>query len=977
MSIFRKNTHNRAPRDLPTESIPVVGAKHASHSKLGGFAKYIRRLAVPIILAGLALVVGLNTLVPSLTKVGEMRTVSMMPEDAASTIAMKRSGEVFKEFTSTSSVMVVLEGDERLGKEAHEYYDQVIAKLRADTKHVEHVQDLWGDRLTATGAESADGKAAYVQVNTAGNQGESLANESIKAVTEITKSFPTPQGVKVYVTGSAAMTADQELAGNRSMEMIEGATIVVILIMLLLVYRSVVTVLVALSMVGIGVGTASGMVALLGYANLIGLTTFATTLLTVMAIAAATDYAIFLIGRYHEARNAGEDREQAYYTMFRGTAHVVLGSGLTIAGATFCLHFTRMPLFHSLGIPLAIGMVVVVVTSLTVGAALIAVVTRFGNALEPKVKTRERGWRKIGAAVTRWPGPILVAATAITLVGILVVPTYTTSYNDRMYLPDTLPATSGFKAADRHFSPARMNPEMLMIESDHDLRNSGDFLIIDRVAKRVTQVPGVSRVMTITRPQGIAMARSTIPFLVGMQGVNSEMSRKYNEDRTADMLKQADEMDRTLGTMTRMVALMKEMRDIMGDTADKMRIMVADVKELSYHIGDFEDFFRPIRNYLYWEPHCYDIPICFTLRSIFDAIDGIDKLVDNVGGLVANIERIEQALPKMIDLMEPMVGRLSILKNLMMTGYTTQKALADQAKESQKNATAMGEAFDQAKNDDSFYLPPEIFDNPEFQTGIKNFVSPDGHAVRFIISHEGDPLTPEGIERVETIRQAVKEAMKTTPWEGSKIYLGGPASMFKDMQEGTNLDLLIAVIGSLCLIFLIMLIITRGVVASMVIVGTVALSLGGAFGMSVLLWQHIIGLPLQWEVPPMALIILLAVGADYNLLLVARIKEELHAGLNTGLIRAMGGSGSVVTAAGLVFAFTMMVMAVSDLAVVGQVGTTIGIGLLLDTLIVRAFMTPAIVTLLGRWFWWPQLPRERPKPQPWPEPARRDPQEVS
>lgn len=109
-------------------------------------------------------------------------------------------------------------------------------------------------------------------------------------------------------------------------------------------------------------------------------------------------------------------------------------------------------------------------------------------------------------------------------------------------------------------------------------------------------------------------------------------------------------------------------------------------------------------------------------------------------------------------------------------------------------------------------------------------------------------------------------------------------------------------------------------------------------------------------------------GADYNLLLVARLKEEIHAGLNTGIIRAMGGSGSVVTAAGLVFAFTMISMAVSELTVMGQVGTTIGLGLLFDTLVIRAFMTPSIAALLGKWFWWPQQVRRRPPPAPWPTP---------
>ena len=101
----------------------------------------------------------------------------------------------------------------------------------------------------------------------------------------------------------------------------------------------------------------------------------------------------------------------------------------------------------------------------------------------------------------------------------------------------------------------------------------------------------------------------------------------------------------------------------------------------------------------------------------------------------------------------------------------------------------------------------------------------------------------------------------------------------------------------------------------------------------------------------------------------ARLKEEIPAGINTGIIRAMGGSGSVVTSAGLVFAMTMMSFAISDLKVLAQVGTTIGLGLLFDTLVVRAFMTPAIAALLGRWFWWPQNVRPRPVPQPWPTPT--------
>jgi RND superfamily putative drug exporter len=243
---------------------------------------------------------------------------------------------------------------------------------------------------------------------------------------------------------------------------------------------------------------------------------------------------------------------------------------------------------------------------------------------------------------------------------------------------------------------------------------------------------------------------------------------------------------------------------------------------------------------------------------------------------------------------------------------------------------------------------------------MKQFVSPDGKAVRLIISHQGDPASPEGISHIAEIKNAAFEAIKGTPLETSKIYLGGTAATYKDMQEGSNYDIVIAAISALCLIFAIMLIITRAVIAALVIVGTVVLSLAASFGLSVLLWQHVIGLDLHWMILGMSVIILLAVGSDYNLLLVSRFKEERHAGLKTGIIRSMGGTGSVVTSAGLVFAFTMISFAVSDLRVLGQVGTTIGLGLLFDTLVIRSFMTPAIAALMGRWFWWPLNVRTRP-----------------
>jgi RND superfamily putative drug exporter len=689
------------------------------------------------------------------------------------------------------------------------------------------------------------------------------------------------------------------------------------------------------------------------------LSTFATQLLVTLAIAATTDYAIFLIGRYQEARTVGEDRESAYYTMFHGTAHVVLASGMTIAGATFCLSFTRLPYFQTLGIPLAVGMVVAVLVALTLGPAIITVASRFG-LLEPKRAMRIRFWRRLGAAVVRWPGWILTMTILLALIGLLTLPGYQPSYNDRKYLPADLPANEGFAAAERHFPVARMNPEMLLVESDEDLRNSADFLVIDRITKAVTRVPGIGRVQSITRPEGKPLKFSTIPAQLSMSGTFQEMNRSYAQRTMDNMLVQANDMQTTIDTMTKMNSLMGEMSAVTHSMVARTRDMTIDIAELRDHIADFDDFFRPIRNYLYWEPHCYDIPLCWSMRSVFDTLDGVDTTTDDIQALLPDLERLDSLMPQLQAMMPPQIETMKKMQKSMLSMHSTQASQQDQQEAMNDNQSAMGDAFNDSHNDDSFYLPPEIFDNKDFKRGMDNFISPDGHAVRFIISHEEDPLSADGIDRIDAIKTAAFEAIKGTPLEGSRVYLGGTASTFKDMQEGNGYDLLIAGVAALTLIFIIMLLITRSLVAAGVIVGTVVLSLGASFGLSVLFWQHLIGLDLQFMVMAMAVIILLAVGADYNLLLVARMKEEIPAGINTGIIRAMGGSGSVVTAAGLVFAFTMMSMSVSAMVVVAQMGTTIGLGLLFDTLVVRAFMTPSIAAALGPWFWWPQVVRARP-----------------
>lgn len=926
------------------------------------FMRFVRRFAIPIVLAWLLLTVVVNLLVPPIESVARDHAVTMSPHDAPAMIAAKHIGQKYHESDSDSIAMIVLEGDNPLGESAHRYYDTLVHALQADPEHVQHVQNVWGDPLTAAGAQSRDGKAAYVQLNLAGDQGSTLGNKSVDAVRKIVDRSAPPTGLAVYVTGPAALTTDMNEAADKSMLVMMGVTGAVIMIMLLITYRSISTMLLVLVMVGFEMGTARGVVAILGNYDLLGFSTFVVAMLSSLAIAAGTDYAIFLIGRYQEARQAGQDRETAYYTMFRGTFHIILGSGLTIAGATLCLHLARLSYFKALGIPSALGLLVVVAGALTAAPAVVVIASRFG-LLDPKRAVKVRSWRRIGTATVRWPGAVFAASLAIALIGIAIMPTMKVSYNDRFYIPASLPSNVGYSAAERHFSAATMNPDILMVESDHDMRNSGDMLILDKIAKDVFRSPGIAMVQSITRPLGGPIEHTSLPFQISAQSIPIQQNLQFMKDRTADMLTMSEDLGSMISSMQRMQSLLGQMSNATHHMTVDMTEAEATLNEIRDHLAEFDDVIRPLRNYFYWEQHCFDLPACSAIRSVFDAMDGVDTFSDKMRALTADIGNANAIIPQMAAQFPPIIAVAKSMQGTLLTMHSSFASLVTQLAQMTDTASAMGQAFDASRSGDYFYLPPEAFQNPDFQRGLKLFLSPDGTAARFIITHDKDPATPAGISSVTSELEAAHQAVKGTALTDATFYLTGTAAIYRDIQSGSHYDLLIVGIAALTLIFAVMMLITRALIASLVIVGTVLLSLGAAFGLSVLVWQHIFGLELNWIAPVFGLIILLAVGSDYNLLLVSRFQEEIGAGLKTGIIRSMGETGGVVTSAGLVFAFTMMSMAASDLSSIGQAGSTIGLGLLFDTLIVRSLMTPSIAGLLGPWFWWPLKVRKRPIPR--------------
>ncbi|APE18896.1 hypothetical protein BOH72_04485 [Mycobacterium sp. WY10] len=927
----------------------------------------VRLLAIPIIIFWALLAVTTNTFIPKVEDVATELAGPEIPSYAPSQLALLHIGDKFKESNSTSLTMVVLEADHPLNEQDHQYYNGLVQRLRQDTQHVQYVMDLWGKPITAAGAQSIDGKATYVLLRLAGNVGQIQANESVEAVRDIVKNAHAPTGLTVYVSGSAPMASDTLSIANSSLNNITIVTVILIFVMLLLVYRSLTNVAVPMYTVLFEILIAKGVVSTLGHWGIIPMSSFAVNIVVSLTLGAGTDYGIFLLGRYHEARQLGESREDAYYTAFRGVAPIIIGSGLTIAGSCFCLTFARLDYFHTMGPAVAISMLFTIAAALTLAPALLTLGTLFG-LFDPKQARRGRLYRRIGASVVRWPVPILAASTAVVALGAIFVPSYRVSYDDRAYQPVSGAANQGFTASDRHFPSSKLFTEMMMIESDHDMRNSADFISLDRVAKGLVRLPGVAMVQSITRPLGRPLDHANIPYLFTVQGGAAGQQLPFNQHANDNTDQQAQIQADTVTTLGKTIDLTQKLADDLHATVLTMENLQQVTDEINDDISNLDDFIRPLKNYFYWEPHCYDIPICFAFRSLFDGLDGIDALDAQIHNAVTDFQAVDALMPQMVAQLKITRDETQALQTIIVNNYGPAHLQATQTDQTFDDQINVGNDFDASRSDDYFYMPREAFDNEDVKTGMQLMMSPDGKAARFVITHEGNAMAPEGIDHVNAFPDAVKSALKETSLAGAKIYTGGAASNNKDIKEYAASDLKIVTIAAFVLIFLIMLVLTRSLIAAMVIPGTVAFSFAGAFGLSTLLWQHLIGLPLHWLVLPITFVILVAVGSDYNLLLIARVREEIGigyqtTGLHTALIRALGSTGGVVTSAGLVFAFTMLAMLASDLKTIAQVGSTVCIGLLLDTLIVRSFIVPSLIRILGPWFWWPVLVRARPLPR--------------
>ena len=247
----------------------------------------------------------------------------------------------------------------------------------------------------------------------------------------------------------------------------------------------------------------------------------------------------------------------------------------------------------------------------------------------------------------------------------------------------------------------------------------------------------------------------------------------------------------------------------------------------------------------------------------------------------------------------------------------------------------------------------------EVYRATAQYVSPDGSTIQFETGLKaGDPSTSSAMDAVPSIRAETAMVAKTL---GASAYgVAGEAPAFYDISQISDSDLAHVVPVAIIVIGLLLCLVMRSLIAPLYLIASVALSFFAALGLSVILFIKIGGdSGLTFILPFLMFIFLLALGEDYNILVMSRIREEAHhLPLREAVSRALGVTGTTVTSAGLVLAGTFSVFALIGGRQPGggqivDIGVGLALGILMDTFIVRTVLVPCTVMLIGRWNWWP------------------------
>ena len=1036
--------HGRvAQHRLPAEMAEAAGGG----GLFGLVGRVVVRWPLLVIAVWIALAASLTLAFPSLAVLAQKAPASILPANAPSVVSQVQMSAAFQEASSDNILLIVLTNENGFTPADETVYRSLVDKLRAETEDVAALQDFVSVPPLREILVSKDNKAWLLPVNIVGEVATPKAIAATKRAIQTVQDTVAGTSLTAYTTGPAGTFNDIQDIGERDIFTIETATVVALLAILLMVYRNLLTMILPLITIGVSLVTAQGVVAGLGT---LGLSVSAQTivLLTAMLAGAGTDYAVFLISRYHDYLRMGATSDQAVAGALGSVGKVIAASAATVAVTFVGMIFTKLTVFSTVGVALAAAITVGCLGALTFLPALLTLAGRRGWA-KPRRDLTGRFWRRSGIRIVRRPVINLVASLVILTILASSAALATYNYDDRKALPAASASIQGYDAISRHFPLNASLPQYILISSPNDLRTPKALADMEQLAYRVSQIPDIDIVRGITRPTGESLEQARLSFQAGEVGsplnqaanaINTNVGNlnllTFGADQIADVLGAVQgQLGQTLATVSYLVQSLAFMQNQYGTGkalpgfdlgSNPLNTIHGLGGNMGVNTGDavaaYDKSIAPVLDALTANPVCDADPDCVATRTRLQLLAEArnNGTLDQMANLCALLEPASidpTALPAERPTTAPAVPAIpgkekpdpltqipgyqptppapndmgpaldSISESLQAAGITSPADLQAQLTQLQQGigllavasrqvadgvallvdqTKTLGVGLDQAssfllamKRDANtqsmagFYIPPQILTGDAFKKAAAIFISPDGRTARFLVQSKLNPFTPPAMDQVNAVLAAARGAQPNTALADASIGMTGLTVTLRDTRDYYRQDLRTIVTTTILVVLAILIVLLRALVAPLYLIVSVIISYLSALGMGVVLFQLILGQELHWSVPGLTFIILVAVGADYNLLLISRIRDESPHGIRSGVIRTVSQTGGVITAAGLIFAASMIGLQFSSITTLVQIGFVIAAGILLDTFVVRTVTVPATAVLVGKANWWP------------------------
>jgi RND superfamily putative drug exporter len=998
---------------------------HQYSPRFERLSRLVTRRPWLVVLLWVVVGAALTLAVPSLESVTRDNAVSPMPTGTPATTVMTEMGQRFGQQGIENSAIVVMSDPDGFTSTARVHYEATVQRLRADTRSVRFVQDLVSDPIAASAPStraqvmSADGRAWFLVVGLQGEIGSPDSLIALQRVRSTVEQTFAESGVTAKVTGPTATFSDMAESSFGDLTTIAAIVALAITVLLLIVYRSVFTAAVPLLVMAVSLVVVRGSLAALGHVGLLKLSAFSSALMMTILAGACVNYTVFLLSRYHERVRQGMTPVDAIASASGSVSGVTLAAAATVTVANMAQLTAKLDLLAVAGPAIAAAIVVAFLANITLAQAVLALAARRGWGMPRAERTRDH-WRRTGIRVVRHPARTLTASLLVlaALAGCAGFVTF--GYDDQAQVARlNTESGEGYQLLNRHFDANAVIPQFVMVTADRDLRTARGLADLDQMAQRMSQLPGVAKVVGLTRPDGRKLAPATLSWQIGAIGaqvdrvrgeldsglqpqldrivtistVVSSMFAEFNGSDVARMQRVIpqllDDAQAVSSELNRYRPLLRRLQETTR-LIDRLDATGSAVDDALADVRAGVEFAGPISDALAVSPACSGNPRCGQYQQWLSSFTTIDRarVLDEIGELsrtlradstqrsfaditatlTRRVDEIAAALDELPGLRakyERAGGSIRQLEELGVTPVEL-RALGEKARQldaeleaSTRSMSTAAAFLHEVERDSSgaagsgFYLPAGLLESPHFRAAADRFITPDGTTAVYFIQSTLNPYSAEAMDLVDELKRVGDESTPNTELAGATLGVGGFPALNADLQRTFIRDFKEIVVVTLLVIVAIMCLLLRAVVAPLYLIATVVLTYGAALGAGVVLFQGLLGQPIYWAVPALTFVMIVAVGADYNMLFISRLREESARGVRTGVIRAVTATGSVITSAGLVFSASMFGMTSASLQNIVQVGFIIGVGLLLDTFVVRTLVVPSIAVMLGRRNWWP------------------------